>query len=247
MRRLQRALDPLLRGRLGDLVAGSLFRLWVSAISRQPPRVAATRLLRLADGLLARVDVLAVALDDGVHAKHRIMGYHDFFLERVQPGERVLDVGCGKGELAHDLAERGGADVTGIDVDVGSLAFARERFRSPRLELVQADALAWSPPGSFDVVVLSNVLEHVEDRVGLLRRLRELAAPSRFLIRVPVLERDWLVGLRRELGLPYYGDLTHETEYSAEQLERELGAAGLELVELEHRWGELWTVSRPGG
>lgn len=245
MRRLQRLLDPALQGRVGELVAGGIFRLWASAISRRPPEVAARRLLRLADGLLARVDVLAVDLDGGVHAKHRIMRYHDFFLERVEPGERVLDVGCGKGELAYDLAERGGANVTGIDLNAWSLGFARDRFRSPRLEFVEADALEWTPHGSYDVVVLSNVLEHIEDRVEFLRRLRELARPSRFLIRVPVLERDWLVGLRRDLGLPYYGDPTHETEYSEEQLERELAAAGLELNELQHRWGELWTVARP--
>jgi SAM-dependent methyltransferase len=245
MRRLLRRLDPVLQSRAADLVGGVLFRAWTSAIGRRPPDEALRRLLRLADGLLARVDVLAVDLDGGVHAKHRIMRYHDFFVDRVHAGERVLDVGCGKGELAYDLASRAGAHVTGIDVNATSLAFARERFRSPRLELVQADALTWSPPERFDVVVLSNVLEHIDDRVTLLRRLREQAAPDRLLIRVPVLERDWLVGLRRDLGLPYYADPTHRTEYSPEQLEAELGDAGLELTELQVRWGELWAVARP--
>ncbi|HUH14400.1 MAG TPA: class I SAM-dependent methyltransferase [Gaiellaceae bacterium] len=241
MRRLLRLLDPVLQARQAEV----LVRAWVSAVSRQPPDVALRRLLRAADALLARVDVLAIELDGGVHAKHRIMRYHDFFLDRVGAGELVLDVGCGKGELAYDLATRGGARVTGIDVNTTSLAFARERFRSERLELVEADALEWVPPRRFDVIVLSNVLEHVADRVGLLRRLVELAEPNRLLIRVPVLERDWLVGLRRDLGLPHFSDPTHETEYSPEQLEAELREAGLELAELEQRWGELWAVARP--
>jgi len=244
LRRLRLLLDPLLQGRAADVVVGLLFRAWVSAVSRQPPQEAIRRLLGLADRLLARVDVLAVDLDGGVHAKHRLMRYHDFFVDRVRPGERVLDVGCGKGELAYDLATRGGAYVTGIDVSRAALAFARERFRSERLELVEADALDWDPPRPFDTVVLSNVLEHVRDRIGLLRRLAERTAAERFLIRVPVLERDWLVALRRDVGLAYYGDPTHETEYSPEQLEAELRDAGLELVELEQRWGELWTVAR---
>jgi 2-polyprenyl-3-methyl-5-hydroxy-6-metoxy-1,4-benzoquinol methylase len=189
--------------------------------------------------------VLAVELDDGVHAKHRLIRYHDFFVDRVQPGERVLDVGCGKGELAHDLATRAQADVTGIDVSAAALAFARKRFASERLELVQADAFEWLPSEPFEVVVLSNVVEHVADRVALLRRVAAVARPDRLLIRVPVLERDWLVALRRELGLPFYGDPTHETEYSPEQLEAELSEASFELAELEHRWGELWAVARP--
>lgn len=245
MRRLARRLDRLLQGRAAELAVGTLFRAWVSAIARQPPERALRRLLALADALLARVDVLAIELDRGVHAKHRIMGYHDFFVERVRPGERVLDIGCGKAELAYDLAARAGAQVTGIDVNTTSLAFARERFRSERLELIEADALTWVPPERYDVLVLSNVLEHVADRVGLLRRLVESARPERLLIRVPVLERDWFVGLRRDLGIPYYSDPTHETEYSREQLEEEFADAGLRLTEVEHRWGELWAVARP--
>jgi SAM-dependent methyltransferase len=245
VRTFLRRLDPVLQGRAVEVVVRSLFRAWVSAIARQPPRVALRRLLVLADALLARVDVLAVDLDDGVHAKHRIMRYHDFFVERIRAGERVLDVGCGRGELAYDLVTRGGVEVTGIDLNAASLAAARKRFGTDRLEFVQADALAWDRPEHFDVVVLSNVLEHIDDRVGLLRRLRERALPDRFLIRVPMLERDWLVGLRRDLGLPYYGDATHRTEYSPEQLEGELRAAGLELAELQVRWGELWGMARP--
>jgi 2-polyprenyl-3-methyl-5-hydroxy-6-metoxy-1,4-benzoquinol methylase len=241
MRRLTRLLDPVLRGRVGEL----LVRAWASAVSRQAPEVALRRLLSAADRLQARVDVLAVDLDGGVHAKHRLMRYHDFFVDRVRPGEQVLDVGCGKGELAYDLATRAGADVTGIDVSAAALDFARERFRSERITLIQADAFEWEPPEPFHAVVLSNVLEHVADRVELLRRLVRLSDPDRLLIRVPVLERDWLVGLRRDLGLPYFADPTHETEYSPEQLEAELAEAGLELAELEQRWGELWAVARP--
>jgi 2-polyprenyl-3-methyl-5-hydroxy-6-metoxy-1,4-benzoquinol methylase len=244
-RRLQALLDPLLVSRPGAALVGALVRAWVSATARGEPKTALRSLYRMEDVLQGRIDLLAIELDGGVHAKHRIMRYHDFFVERVQPGERVLDVGCGKGELAFDLAERAGADVTGIDLNPEALAFARDRFGSERVELVQADACEWTPPQPFAVVVLSNVLEHIADRVGLLRRLAELAQPSRVLIRVPVLERDWQVILRRELGLPYFSDPTHETEYDERQLEQELEAAGLELVETQRRWGEIWAVAKP--
>jgi len=245
VRRLLRPLDPLLRSGPVDALLRTLFRLWVSAATRDEPRAAMLRLYRLDDLLQGRIDLLAIELDGGVHAKHRLMRYHDFFVERVRPGERVLDVGCGKGELAHDLVVRGRAQVTGLDVNPEALAFARARFGTDGLELVEGDALAWMPPEPFDVVVLSNVLEHVEDRVVLLRRLRELARPARVLIRVPVLERDWQVLLRRELGLPYFSDPTHRTEYSEEQLADEARAAGLRLTQVENRFGELWAVAEP--
>jgi 2-polyprenyl-3-methyl-5-hydroxy-6-metoxy-1,4-benzoquinol methylase len=200
-----------------------------------------TRLLRLDELLQERIDVLAADLDDGVHAKHRLIGYHNFFVERIAAGESVLDIGCGKGELAHDIAQRAGARVTGLDWNAGSLAFARSHFDD--VEFVEADALAWQPPHGYDVVVLSNVLEHIAPRVELLSRLREAAQPSRMLIRVPSRERDWLVPLRAELGLPHLSDPTHEIEYTQAELEEELRAAGLTPMEVQQRWGELWVVA----
>jgi trans-aconitate methyltransferase len=135
--------------------------------------------------------------------------------------------------------------VTGIDVSVGSLAFARERFADSGIELVEADVLSWQLPHDFDVIVLSNVLEHIGPRVELLRRLRDEAHPKRFLIRVPSRERDWILPLRDQLGLSWYSDPTHETEYTVEQLQEELTAAGLVLDELVQRWGELWASASP--
>lgn len=244
-RRLLRALAPALRSSAFDGLARAVLRLWASGTARRPPADALRRLLVVHDELERRIDVLAVDFDGGVHAKHRLTGYHDFFLGRVRPGESVLDVGCGKGELAHDLATRGGARVTGIDVNSEALAFARSRFAAPDLELVEADVRAWDPPHRFDVVVLSNVLEHIDRRVDLLRRLREAARPDRMLIRVPSRERDWLVPLRRELGLPWHSDPTHETEYTVDELNDEIESAGLEPTELVQRFGELWAVARP--
>jgi len=245
MRRALRILDPLLQSKAAADLVDALVRLLSGAVARQAPDAALRRILALQDLLFRRVDLLAIDLDGGVHAKHRIMGYHDFFAARIRAGERVLDVGCGKGELAYDLAEGAGASVTGIDVNRDALDFARTRFRSDRLELIEADAREWQPEEPFDAVVLSNVLEHIEDRVGFLRRLVEVARPQRLLVRVPVLERDWAVGLRRDLGLPYFSDPTHFTEYDRGLLVKELEAAGLELTEVEERWGELWAVARP--
>jgi 2-polyprenyl-3-methyl-5-hydroxy-6-metoxy-1,4-benzoquinol methylase len=246
MRRLRPFLDPLCATPLADRLVDGLVRLWAGAVAhRREPQESLRALLTLQDELFRRVDLLAVDLDGGVHAKHRIMRYHDFFVDRIRPGESVLDVGCGKGELAYDLTQRAGARVTGIDVNREALAFARSRFASDGLELVEADGRTWDPGRRYDVVILSNVLEHIEDRVVFLRRLVAVARPRRMLVRVPVLERDWSVGLRRELGLFYFSDPTHHTEYDGAQLVAELASAGLEATEVHQRWGELWAVAEP--
>jgi SAM-dependent methyltransferase len=222
---------------------GLAARACLAAIRRAEPRRAVRELLGVDAYLRVQLDGAAIAYEGGVHPKHRLMRYHDFFVERIRPGEHVLDVGCGKGELAYDIAVRGEASVTGIDVDGDYLRFARDRFQHPRLEFVEGDAEAGLPSGPWDVVVLSNVLEHIDDRTGLLRRIAEEARPERVLIRVPLLTRDWTVPLRRELGLFPFGDATHRVEYEPETFREELSAAGLETREVLVNWGEIWAVA----
>lgn len=223
-----------------------LFRLWLSGLAADPDKKWAVReLLTSYDDVYGRLDQAAIAYDGGIHVKHRLTGYHDFFVQRVRPGERVLDVGSGKGELAHDLVVRAGASVVGIDHDPSHLAFARSRFRHDRLELREGDVREALPEGHFDVVVLSNVLEHLENRPELLRALVASATPSRLLFRVPVYARDWTVPLKREVGLSSYWDPDHEIEYDPETFRAELAEAGLEVRELVLRWGEIWAVAEP--
>ena len=92
----------------------------------------------------------------------------------------------------------------------------------------------------FDTVVLSNVLEHLPERAAFLRSVRMRVHPRRFLLRVPLFERDWRVPLKKELGIEWRLDLTHETEYTEEAFRNELEQAGLHITELHIRWGEIW-------
>ncbi|MBA3433796.1 MAG: methyltransferase domain-containing protein [Actinobacteria bacterium] len=223
----------------------ALFRLWLGTVRAQPDRRKAMReLLDVHGDAFYAMDRGAIDYDDGVHAKHRLTRYHDFFVERIGPDERVLDIGSGKGELAYDIAERTGATVVGIDRAEWALAFARSRFAHPRVRFVQVDALGYEPDGAFDVAVLSNVLEHVATRIELLRSLRERAKVSRLLIRVPMIDRDWVIPLRRELGLTYFSDPEHEVEYTATLLGDELREAGWEMGEPTIAWGEIWVEAR---
>jgi SAM-dependent methyltransferase len=219
----------------------TLFRLWLGTIRAQPDRRNAMReLLEVYGDAYIGMDRGAVDYGGGEHPKHRLTRYHDFFVERIGPSERVLDAGCGIGSVAHDIAERTGATVVGVDSSPWSLAVAREKFAHPHVTYVAADVLIYEPDAPFDVVVLSNVLEHVGPRVELLRALRERMGAARLLVRVPSLDRDWTVPLRRELGLSYFSDPDHELEYTPEHLREELREAGWEMGEPIRAWGEIW-------
>jgi 2-polyprenyl-3-methyl-5-hydroxy-6-metoxy-1,4-benzoquinol methylase len=94
-------------------------------------------------------------------------------LEHVEPGMRVLDVGCGEASFAAALAEAG-AHVVGIDAAQEPLRRARERH--PRLELRRvAEGEQWPfADSSFDLVWAGEVIEHVADTAAWLSELRRV-------------------------------------------------------------------------
>jgi ubiquinone/menaquinone biosynthesis C-methylase UbiE len=106
------------------------------------------------------------------------------FLKRtgLRPGVRVLDVGCGSGELTGRIAELvAPGEAVGIDVDLTVLAIARERFAhqtpTPRFALADAAGVPVEL-GRFDVVYARFLLSHQTDPLGVLRHLRDLCRPG---------------------------------------------------------------------
>lgn len=184
----------------------------------------------------------AVRYGGGVNPKHRIMAYHEFFTARVRPGERVLDVGSGNGFLALSMAQAG-ANVEGVEIVPANVEIARARHAHPNIVYRVGDVTRDTLSPGFDTVAMSNVLEHLPDRAALLRRLTTQTGAKRFLIRIPCFDRDWLVPLRKELGLDWRSDSTHETEYTLAEFDSELAAAGLARAETILRWGEIWAVA----
>lgn len=202
---------------------------------------AALRFLFKLDAVLYELQgSMSVVYNGGIHTKHRHMKYHDFFVNRIHADERVLDIGCGIGAVAYDVAEKSGAFVVGIDMNADHIRIAEERFAHPRIHYVLGNALKDLPGEHFDTVILSNVLEHLPERSQFLYQVQQSVHPHRFLIRVPMFERDWRVPLKKELHVEWRLDMTHETEYTHEEFEQELKAAGLRITYKEIRWGEIW-------
>jgi SAM-dependent methyltransferase len=83
------------------------------------------------------------------------------------PSGRTLDVGCGEGRLARDLAALG-HDVAAIDASPTMIAAARDA--APEMELLVADAVDLPfPDGSFGLVVAFMSLQDVDDVAGAVR------------------------------------------------------------------------------
>lgn len=205
--------------------------------------------LRLHNFSYKLASAFAIRAEGGLHPKHRLMNYHKFFIDRVSSSDVVLDVGCGNGALAYDLAKKA-RRVIGIDIKEKYIAVARKKYSAANLEFVVGDITNSVPleqvdggltNHGFDIIILSNILEHIEDRKRFLLKIRNLA--PKFLIRVPMLNRDWITLYKKELGVEWRLDLTHYTEYTPEQLKDELESAGMRLQEYSVQFGELWATA----
>ncbi|HZP06861.1 MAG TPA: methyltransferase domain-containing protein [Terracidiphilus sp.] len=131
----------------------------------------------------------------------------------AQPGERILDLGCGDGQLTQRLAQAG-AQVTGVDASAEMAAAARARGLAA--EVGNAEALPY-PDASFDAVFSNAALHWVRNQDAMLAEVHRVLKPGgRFVaemgghgniaaIRVALmaaLARNGLAG--REDGVNYY-------------------------------------------
>ena len=190
----------------------------------------------------------AVILNDGVHPKHYITRYKEWFLEHIKPGVVVLDVGCDTGMLSALLAEKA-AFVYAIERNKERIAVARTQHARPNIEYILADATIYDYYlcRPINCVVMSNVLEHIEHRVDFLKKLvRQMKwADDKhkcFLFRTPMIDRKWIVLYKKELGLDYRLDPTHRIEYTLEQFKGELKQAGIMVKQVDTRFGEIYAV-----
>jgi ubiquinone/menaquinone biosynthesis C-methylase UbiE len=93
------------------------------------------------------------------------------------PGARVLDIGCGPGQLVERLVDRGLA-VTGADLDPAMIERAHQRLGS-RADLVAADVASLPfADGSFDLVVSTFSMHHWADHQGGLAEIARVLAPG---------------------------------------------------------------------
>jgi trans-aconitate 2-methyltransferase len=92
-----------------------------------------------------------------------------------QPGEHVLDLGCGTGQLTSEIA-RSGATVTGLDYSADMLAQARKNY--PDLTFVLGDAAAFDFPRPFDAIFSNAALHWVKDAEGAVRSIAKALRPG---------------------------------------------------------------------
>lgn len=122
-------------------------------------------------------------------------------LTRIKPQGTVLDIGCGAGGLVRELLTAG-YDARGMDT-ARALANILPADLRPRITLAELDACHY-PAGNFDIIMLSDVLEHVRNPRELLREVRRiLKDDGQVIISVP----NWSCAEARVFGHKHWRNL----------------------------------------
>jgi SAM-dependent methyltransferase len=144
-------------------------------------------------------------------------------IARHAPRGRLLDVGCGHGLLL-DEARKAGYDADGLELSSHAAAYAREELGLP----VREQTLAQVPGPSYDVIVLADVLEHLDDPLAAIDHCLRLLAPGGVLCLVTP---DPASRTARVAGAGWWGYLPAHTFLLPRGTLRELLAQrGLEVV-----------------
>jgi 2-polyprenyl-3-methyl-5-hydroxy-6-metoxy-1,4-benzoquinol methylase len=195
--------------------------------------------IKLGNFSYEKISKYAVILEGGLHPKHRLMKYYDFFLRNIGENDNVLDIGCGNGFVSNKISEKAGT-VTGIDINVKNIEIANRLYKRENINFIAGDVTEYEFSQNFQVAVLSNVLEHIEDRVHFLKKISKKV--DKILIRIPTIERSWLDLYKKELGVEYRLDKTHYIEHTKEEFLSEVKNADLNVESLEVNFGEIWAV-----
>jgi SAM-dependent methyltransferase len=156
------------------------------------------------------------------------------FLERVikryfpaERSARIVDLGCGAGQLIHLAKQAGYRAIEGVDVSPEQVARAHalglaEVRQGDLLETLHAAAAE-----SYDAVVSFDVLEHFtkDEIVPFVDEVRRVLKPGgRWIVHVPNAQSPFGMSVR-------YGDFTHELAFTAGSLRQLLIASGFASVE----------------
>lgn len=176
-----------------------------------------------------------------LYAKYRDMRDEDYLSEekgrrlsariilgrimKFKPGGRLLDIGCAAGLLL-DEAKKSGWETAGVELSRWAAGIAREKFKLDVFEGLLKEAKY--PARHFDVVVMTDVIEHLPDPRGTLREVRNILKPDGILC---VSTPDVGSLASRLLGAKWWGvKVAHIFYFSRRSLTGMLDAAGFEII-----------------
>ena len=154
---------------------------------------------------------------------------YDAILKRIPKGtQNVLDLGCGDGFLSYRMAEQG-YQVTSMDLSLNRLKRFKEQADRLNIKQIEGDISKVDLPSeSFDLIVCSEVIEHLPDYKDVLVEVwRLLKKGGHFIVTVPNNQRLKIFTCPHCLKKFYQDD--HVNSFTIETLSEDLICAGFKV------------------
>jgi len=216
-------------------------------INKPIATIALPFLLKLDNILYKLISRYSVIFHDGIHPKHDIIKYENWFVDRLNPSDTVVEIGSHKGEMSKKVAAKV-TKLIAIEIVESNYNFAVKNNSRENIDYIHGDATKYDYSSlKIDNIILSNVLEHIEKRVDFLKTIVEKINwenNGKVLIRVPLRTRDWVTCYKKKRDIYYLLDPTHYIEYTEEEIIDEIQQSGLTVEEKDIRFGEIYLVCK---
>jgi SAM-dependent methyltransferase len=159
-----------------------------------------------------------------------------FILDHLNNQNVVLDLGCNLGEITYVVAEKA-KEAVGIDYNGGAIKKAKQQFQRPNLTFLHREAYEYLLENSkqFDTLILSHVLEHLDDPRDFLMKFKGFF--KQIYIEVPDFDRYFLNIYRKDIGGCYiHTDDDHISEFDRDELKALFKECNLEIVKEEYKY-----------
>lgn len=154
-----------------------------------------------------------------------------------QAGERILDVGCGTGDLAHDISESG-AIVTGIDAAESMIMTAKEKY--PHIDFSVQDSENLSFEEEFNAVFSNAAIHWMKDQLKVVQNCYDALQPGgRFIAELGGAKNiqsivDAIKLASKRLDIPYDPSKFPWVFPTQNEMTDHLTYAGFEILKMEH-------------
>lgn len=174
------------------------------------------------------IDRLVISYYDGKHPKHHLWKYHyKFIIDNINQNDKVLDIGCGKSlSYGQELSSR--VDfLDAIDINEDLINSCLKSNKHNNINYYKLDITKELPTKSYDVVILSHVLEHLKNPLEVLQNIRKIT--KKIIVRLPRYDDHWHYLVKKDLGLFYYKDRDHKKEFILETAKKLVQDAGWDI------------------
>jgi SAM-dependent methyltransferase len=154
----------------------------------------------------------------------------DIYRVLVPPNQRVLELGCGRGDLLAALKP-----AVGVGIDFSPLTVEIASRQHPELRIVLADVQELCVQGEFDYIILSDLVNDLWDVQRVLEQVAAASSPSTRVI-INSYSRLWELPLAAASGLGLASPSIGQNWLTAEDLENLLYLTGFEVIRV---WQEV--------